>query len=150
MSLREQLLEDLKAAMRAGDKVRVSTLRYLRSAMGYAEVEKQRPLDDSEVLDIISHQVKQRNDSIREFELGKRADLVAQERAEMEILVGYLPQQASRDEIVAAARDLHIADRFLARQFTEAVFYVEKQIFVLAVVNHIARALGFERAQTVQ
>lgn len=104
MSLREQLLEDLKAAMRAGDKVRVSTLRYLRSAVGYAEVEKQQPLADPEVVDIISRQVRQRNESIREFELGKRADLVAQERAEMEILLGYLPLQASRDEIVAAAR----------------------------------------------
>jgi hypothetical protein len=105
MLLRDRLLENLKAAMRAGDKTRVSTLRFLRSAVGYAEVEKQHPLSDAEVLDVIAQQVKQHKDSIEQFQQGNRPDLVAEEQAQLVILQEYLPQQATRDEIIAAAKE---------------------------------------------
>jgi len=97
-------MEDLKSAMRAGDELRKSTLRMLRSAIGYKEVEVQRSLSDDEVLDVIAKQVKQRQDSISEFTKGGRQDLVDQERAEMEILVTYLPKQLTREEITELAR----------------------------------------------
>jgi len=97
-------MEDLKAAMRAGDELRKSTLRMLRSAIGYREIEVQRTLSDDEVLDVIAKQVKQRQDSIAEYTKGGRQDLVDQERAEMEILVTYLPQQLTREEITELAR----------------------------------------------
>jgi hypothetical protein len=102
--MHERLMEDLKSAMRAGDELRKSTLRMLRSAIGYKEVEVQRSLSDDEVLDVIAKQVKQRQDSISEFTKGGRQDLVDQERAEMEILVTYLPKQLTREEITELAR----------------------------------------------
>jgi len=104
MTMQERLMEDLKAAMRAGDELRKSTLRMLRSAIGYREIEVQRTLSDDEVLDVIAKQVKQRQDSIAEYTKGGRQDLVDQERAEMEILVTYLPQQLTREEITELAR----------------------------------------------
>lgn len=104
MTLQERLMEDLKTAMRARDEVRKSTLRMLRSAIGYREKETQRSLSDEEVLDVIAKQVKQRQDSIAEYTKGRRQDLVDQERAEMEILMAYLPQQLTREEIANLAR----------------------------------------------
>jgi hypothetical protein len=97
-------MEDLKTAMRARDEVRKSTLRMLRSAIGYREKETKRSLSDEEVLDVIAKQVKQRQDSIAEYTKGRRQDLVDQERAEMEILMAYLPQQLTREEIANLAR----------------------------------------------
>lgn len=104
MTMHERLMEDLKSAMRAGDELRKSTLRMLRSAIGYREVEVQRTLSDDEVLDVIAKQVKQRQDSIAEYTRGNRQDLVDQERAEMAILVTYLPKQLTREEITELAR----------------------------------------------
>jgi len=104
MTLQERLMEDLKTAMRARDEVRKSTLRMLRSAIGYREKETKRSLSDEEVLDVIAKQVKQRQDSIAEYTKGRRQDLVDQERAEMEILMAYLPQQLTREEIANLAR----------------------------------------------
>ena len=104
MTLQEKLMEDLKASLRAGDELRKSTLRMLRSAIGYREVEVQHALSDEEVLDVIAKQVKQRQDSITEYTKGRRQDLVDQEQAEMEILMTYLPQQLTREEITELAR----------------------------------------------
>ncbi|MDH7490635.1 MAG: GatB/YqeY domain-containing protein [Anaerolineae bacterium] len=104
MTLQEKIMNDMKEALRSGDELRKSTLRMLRSAIGYKEVEVQHPLSDDEVLDVIAKQVKQRQDSITEYAKGGRQDLVDQERAEMEILMSYLPQQLTREEIEALAR----------------------------------------------
>lgn len=104
MTLQEKLMEDLKAAMRAGDELRKSTLRMLRSAVGYREKDVQHSLSDEEVLDVIAKQVKQRQDSIAEYTKGRRQDLVDQERAEMEILMAYLPRQLTPEEIEELAR----------------------------------------------
>lgn len=106
MTLNDSIMEDLKAALRAGDELRKSTLRMLRSAIGYREVELQHPLSDDEILDVIARQVKQRQDSIAEYTKGRRQDLVEQETAEMEVLMSYLPRQLTRDEITEIAQGI--------------------------------------------
>lgn len=104
MDLKEKLLADLKEAMKKGDKLRQSVIRLARAGIQNAEIAQQKPLDDAGVLGVISKEVRQRKESIAEFTRGQRPDLVAQEEAELAILMEYLPQQLSREEIVAAAR----------------------------------------------
>ncbi len=104
MSLKEQFNEDLKTAMKSGDKLRTETLRSLKSALKYAEIQAGHPFDDSEVLGVVMQQAKQRRDSITEFEKGQRPDLIEKEAAELAILQTYLPNQLSEAEIEAKAR----------------------------------------------
>lgn len=92
--------------MRAGDKTKVSTIRLVLSAVKYVEIDKQGPLDEGGVLAVIAKEARRRQESIEAFKQGNRADLVAQESAELAILKGYLPQQMSREEITAAARQV--------------------------------------------
>lgn len=106
MSLQEKLQADLKEAMRGGDKTKVSTIRLVLSAVKYAEIDKHGPLDEGGVLSVIAKEARRRQESIDAFKQGNRADLVAQESAELAILKGYLPQQMSREEVVAAARQV--------------------------------------------
>lgn len=104
MGLEAKLRDDLKEALRKGDKPRISVLRMLLSAVGYAQMAKQAPLEDTDVLGVIAKEVKQRHESIEAFKKGERGDLVAKEQEELRILQSYLPQQMSHEEIVAAAR----------------------------------------------
>lgn len=105
MKLREQLAADLKDAMRSGDETRKSTLRLLRAAIVNAEKEKgASELTDEDVQRVIAQQAKQRRDSIAEFEKAGRDDLVAQEQAELDVIMEYLPRQLTEEEIEAAAR----------------------------------------------
>lgn len=104
MSLQEKLNTDLKTAMRARDEVRMLVLRSLLSAMNYAEIAKQKKLDDSSVIEVISREIKQRRESIEAYEKGNRPDLVVKEKAEMAILQEYMPAQMGRDEITALAQ----------------------------------------------
>jgi hypothetical protein len=106
MSLKEQLSNHLKDAMRAGEEVRKSTLRMLIAAIGTAEVagSTRRELNDTEVMQVIARQVKQRRESIDEFGKAGRQDLVDKEAAEMKVLEAYLPAQMGRDEITVEAR----------------------------------------------
>ena len=99
MGIKDQLDTDLKDAMRSGDKARTTTLRGLKSAIKYAEIEAGDELDDKGLLGVIAKQAKQRRDSIAEFQKGNRADLVEKEAAELAILEQYLPAQMSEDEI---------------------------------------------------
>jgi uncharacterized protein YqeY len=103
MSLQEKLLEDMKAAMRARDETRLSTLRMLRSAVSYAEIDKRGPLDDAGVLSVIEKDVKRHRESIEAFQKGNRPELAAKEEAELKILLTYLPLQLTAEEIAAAA-----------------------------------------------
>jgi uncharacterized protein YqeY len=103
MSLKEQLSNDLKDAMRSKDKLRTETLRTLKSAIKYAEIEAGSELDDQGVLVVIGKQAKQRRDSIAEFEKGHRPDLVEKESAELAILEQYQPTQLAEAEIRAKA-----------------------------------------------
>lgn len=105
MSLRERLMVDLKEAMRSGDETRKSTLRMARAAIVNAEKEPgATELTEEDIQAVIAQQAKQRRDAIAEFEKGGRDDLVAKERAELEILMEYLPRQLTEEEIEAAAR----------------------------------------------
>ncbi|MFC1983676.1 GatB/YqeY domain-containing protein [Chloroflexota bacterium] len=105
--LRQKLSDDLKQAMRGGDKVRCSVIRLVMAAIRNAEIARQTTLDDNtDILGIIAKEVRQRRESIEAFKLGNRQDLVAQEEVELTILNEYLPQQMTREEITAAARQV--------------------------------------------
>lgn len=104
MSLKDQLNDDLKKAMKAGDKSTTETLRLLRSAIKYAEIEARQTLDDQGVLAVIAQQAKQRRDSIAEFEKAHRTDLIEKEQAELSVLERYLPAQLSEAEIEERAK----------------------------------------------
>lgn len=111
MALREQLTDDLKEAMRQQDEQRKRTLRSVIAAIKQAETEldasgERVHLDDEDILALIARQAKQRQESITEYDRGGRQDLVAEEEAELAILQAYLPQQLTRDQIEAEARQI--------------------------------------------
>ncbi|MGG6309871.1 GatB/YqeY domain-containing protein [Paenibacillus macerans] len=99
MNLSERLNEDMKQAMKSQDKFKLSTIRMVRATMKNLEIDLKRTLDDNEVLDILSREIKQRKDALQEFEKAGRDDLAAQVKAEAEILTEYLPEQLSEEEI---------------------------------------------------
>jgi uncharacterized protein YqeY len=106
-SIKHKLTNDLKQAMRNGDKAKSSVIRLLMAAIQNAEIAARHTiLDDSETLSIIAKEVRKHKESITAFKQGDRNDLVAQEEAEMAILQEYLPQQISREEIMTAARQV--------------------------------------------
>ena len=102
MRLKTQILEDIKAAMKAKEAARLGTLRLLSAAMKQKEVDERVELDDAAVLAIVEKLIKQRKDSISQFEKAGRQDLVDAEAAEVVILAAYLPAQMSEAEIAAA------------------------------------------------
>ncbi|MDP2726013.1 MAG: GatB/YqeY domain-containing protein, partial [Dehalococcoidia bacterium] len=106
MSLQERLLEDLRDAMRQKDELRRTTLRMIRAAVQNEEIALQKQLDDAGVLKILATQVRQHQESITEFQRGKRLDLVEKEEAELAIIRQYMPQQLSQEEITQMARDI--------------------------------------------
>ena len=101
MSLKNQITEDMKSAMKAGDKDRLKVVRLILAAVKQVEVDKRIELDDTAVLAVLDKMVKQRRDSVEQFEKGNREDLAAIERAEIAVLEDYLPEQLSADELAA-------------------------------------------------
>ena len=101
MTLKDRITEDMKNAMRAGEKERLATIRLILSAVKQREVDERITLDDSQVLAAIEKMIKQRKEAIAQFETGGRADLVAKETAEIAILQAYLPAQMSDAEVDA-------------------------------------------------
>ncbi len=101
MTLKSRITEDMKNAMRAHDAARLSTIRMLLAAIKQREVDERIELTDADVLSVIEKMTKQRKDSITQFEAGRREDLAAKERAEIDVLHAYLPAQASEGEIDA-------------------------------------------------
>src|SRR5512137_1852373 len=101
MSLKSQIVEDMKTAMRAKDAARLSTIRMLLAAIKQREVDERIELTDADVLTIIDKMIKQRRDSIAQFEAGKREDLAAIERAEVALLATYMPARLADAEIDA-------------------------------------------------
>ena len=99
MSLKEQIVEDMKNAMRAKDSAKLGTIRMLTAAMKQKEVDERKELNDTDVLGIIEKMIKQRRDSISQFEAGARQDLADQEKAELEVLSAYMPAALSTEEI---------------------------------------------------
>ena len=101
MTLKDQITEDMKTAMRAKDSARLLTIRGLLAALKQREVDERITLDDAAVVGIIDKLIKQRKDSISQFQAAGRTDLVDKETAELKVLEGYLPQRMSADEINA-------------------------------------------------
>lgn len=97
--MRNQILEDLKSAMKAQDKLKLSVIRMVKSSIQMEELNKKRELTDEEVIDVISKQIKTRKDSINEFTKGGREDLIESTSKEIEILLTYLPKQLSEEEV---------------------------------------------------
>jgi len=106
MTLKQQLQDDLKRAMREQDEVRKRTLRMALAAIKNKEIEVQRELDDADVAAILQKEAKQRHETLDELRQVERPDLVAAEQAELDVLTEYLPQQLSQDEIAALARQV--------------------------------------------
>ncbi|MDT7514904.1 GatB/YqeY domain-containing protein [Rhodoferax mekongensis] len=104
MSLKDQITEDMKTAMRAKDSERLGTIRLLLSAMKQKEVDERVVLDDAMVVAIVDKLIKQRKDSIDAFKKAERADLADKEEAEMKVLQTYLPQRMSADEVLAEVK----------------------------------------------
>jgi uncharacterized protein YqeY len=105
VTLKERITEDMKAAMRASDKERLSTIRLVQAAIKQREVDERITLDDTQVLVVLEKMVKQRKESIAHFEQGGRKDLADKERGEIELLQAYLPAQLSDSELDALIRD---------------------------------------------
>src|SRR5512133_2838485 len=101
MGLKDRLDQDLKTAMREKAQLRLDTIRMLKSAIKYREIELMKPLDDAGILGVISSEVKRRRDSVEQFRAGNRPDLADKEDAEIAILQGFLPQQLTAEELVA-------------------------------------------------
>jgi uncharacterized protein YqeY len=105
MSLKARITEDMKAAMRSGEKDRLSCIRMLQAGIKQREVDERIELDDTQVLAVIDKMIKQRKESIAQFQAGNRADLVAKESADIEVLSGYLPAQLGAAELDAMVKD---------------------------------------------
>jgi uncharacterized protein YqeY len=104
MSLKDQITEDMKTAMRAKDSARLGTIRLLLAACKQREVDERITLDDAAVIGIVDKLVKQRKDSIAAFSAAQRQDLVDKENAELTVLTGYLPQRMDADQVLAQVR----------------------------------------------
>jgi len=102
MSLKQQIISDLTTSMKAQDSARTSTLRMVKAGMMNREIEKGGELDDEELAKLLRSMVKQRKDSVEQFEKAGRPELVAKEKAEIEVIEAYLPQAASAEEIEQA------------------------------------------------
>ena len=101
MDLEERLVEEMKQAMRSGDKLRLSTIRMIRTALKNREIETRKKLDEDEIFRVIQGMVRRGEESVEQFRAGGRMDLVEKETKEMEILKSYLPQSLSQEEILA-------------------------------------------------
>ncbi|HEV7272211.1 GatB/YqeY domain-containing protein [Pseudoxanthomonas sp.] len=102
MSLKQQLTDDMKAAMKAGEKDRLAVIRLINAAIKQKEVDERIELDDAAVLAVLEKMVKQRKDSVTQFEAANREDLAAIERAELAVIDTYLPAKLGEAEILAA------------------------------------------------
>lgn len=102
MTLREKINEDVKSAMRSGDTARRDTIRLLLAALKQREVDERKTMSDTDVLGVIEKMIKQRRDSISQFEQGGRQDLADKEKQELALLQDYMPQAMGEDELAAA------------------------------------------------
>ncbi len=105
MTLKERITEDMKAAMRASDKERLSTIRMIQAAIKQREVDERIMLDDAQVLAVLEKMIKQRRESVVQFEQGGRTDLADKEKAEIALLQTYMPTQLSEAEVDALIKE---------------------------------------------
>ena len=100
MSLEERLVEEMKQAMKSNDKLRLSTIRMIRSALKNKEIELRKKLEDEDIVKVIQVMVRKGEESVEQFQAGGRVDLVEKEKSEIEILKSFLPQPLSQEEIL--------------------------------------------------
>jgi uncharacterized protein YqeY len=100
MALEDRLVEEMKQAMKSGDKLRLSTIRMIRTAVKNKEIEQRKPLDDEGILRVIQGMVRKSEESVEQFKAGGRMDLVEKETKEIETMKSYLPQPPSREEVL--------------------------------------------------
>ncbi len=101
MSIQSRLLEDMKSAMKSGDKIRLETIRGLRSQIRNTEIEKGHDLNDEEVIEVLTTAAKRRRESIEQFKAGNRMDRAVEEERELGIIQEYMPEQLSEEEITS-------------------------------------------------
>ena len=142
MSLRLQISEDMKTAMRAKDSARLSAIRLLLSAMKQREVDERIELDDTQVIEIIEKMLKQRRDSISQYEAAKRTDLADVEKFEVQVLSGYLPQALTEAEIAAIIEKV-IADTGAAgvKDMGKVMGLVKAQLAGKAEMSQVSAAV---------
>jgi len=129
MSLKQQINEDMKTAMRAKDTARLSAIRLLLAALKQREVDERIELSDADVLAIIDKMMKQRRDSFSQFEAAGRKDLADVEQFEMSVLLGYMPQQLSQGEIDTAIEQAILDSGAASAQDMGKVMAILKPIF---------------------
>ena len=100
MALEDRLVEEMKQAMKSNDKLRLSTIRMIRTAVKNKEIEQRKPLDDEGIIRVIQGMVRKSEESVEQFKAGGRMDLVEKETKEIETMKSYLPQPLSREEVV--------------------------------------------------
>lgn len=116
MALQEQLMNDMKAALRAQDHIRLRTIRLLRAALQNAEKARGQPLEETAAAEIVRREIKRRQEAIEAYRQGGREDLVAQEQAELEVLRAYQPPPLSEAEITAWAQHVIDSERATSRK----------------------------------
>jgi uncharacterized protein YqeY len=104
-SLKQRLDQDMKAAMREKAQLKLDTIRMLKSAIKYREIELMKPLDDAGIQGVVASEIKRRRDSIEQYKAGNRQDLADKEQTELELLQAYLPQQLTEGEIRARVEE---------------------------------------------
>jgi uncharacterized protein YqeY len=104
MTIAEKISQDMVAAMKARDEVRLITIRMMKSAVKNREIEKRAPLEDAETMQVLSTMIKQRKESIEQFTMGNRPELAAKEAEEIKLIEGYLPKSASEEDIRGAVQ----------------------------------------------
>jgi len=100
MALEDRLVEEMKQAMKSNDKLRLSTIRMIRTAVKNKEIEQRKPLDDEGIIRVIQGMVRKSEESVEQFKAGGRMDLVEKETKEIETMKSYLPQPLSREEVL--------------------------------------------------
>ena len=100
MALEDRLVEEMKQAMKSNDKLRLSTIRMIRTAVKNKEIEQRKPLDDEGIMRVIQGMVRKSEESVEQFKAGGRMDLVEKETKEIETMKSYLPQPLSREEVL--------------------------------------------------
>ncbi|RKY48727.1 MAG: GatB/YqeY domain-containing protein [Candidatus Neomarinimicrobiota bacterium] len=106
MTLKERLQKELVEAMRARDTLKVDVIRLLRNSIRQKEIELKKELSDDDVIKILSNAAKQRRESIKAYEAGKREDLVEREKRELDIIESYLPEKLSQEELIKIVEDV--------------------------------------------
>jgi uncharacterized protein YqeY len=139
MSLKARITDDMKAAMKAGEKDRLGVIRLILAALKQREVDERIELDDTQVLAILEKMLKQRRDSIEQYSKANREDLAAVERAEMEVIQTYLPAALSADEIgQIVTRAIADSGASGPRDMGKVVALVKPQVTGRAYLGHIS------------